>query len=526
MARQLRRLAATALLGALACVQDDGSRFNPLQAYSKVSIEQEREIGTEFDRQVQEHIRLIDDPVVLGFVYDLGQSIVRKIEPQPFIYHFRVIVDPSLNAFAVPGGYIYLHSGTILEAGSLDELAGVVAHEIGHVKGRHYARMREKAAIPDLIAKIGGLAAAVATGEPGAMLASEGLNVALQLRFSREFETEADEIGSNFMARAGYHPEGMARFFERIVLSSDDIRVQIPPYLYSHPDVEDRIDSTLAGAERITVTGAPPPELHGAFREAQTRLALLLGSDRTTWFGSVPDPDRSKTDPFLAEAKRLAGEGDIEAGLALLEEAQRLEPYDPRVPFLRAELLEQSGRTRDAISAYRQASAIDPSVGLVYYRLGMAYLSLDDRHKATFYLEQAIHRFAGEGPLTARARRQIERLTFPPIDAAGIADGVEVDGETGYFGSPREEFRSGDAQVVWWGEISQRYLPLRDQIRVRFTDPSGAVVQERAVEKARKPYACSTLELGAGVADRHGIWRVEALLDDRPIDRRTFRLTP
>jgi len=524
--RQLRRVAATALLGALACIQDDGSRFNPLQAYAKVSIEQEREMGTEFDRQVQEHVRLIDDPVVLGFINDLGQSIVRRIEPQPFIYHFRVIVDPSLNAFAVPGGYIYFHSGTILEAGSLGELAGVVAHEIGHVKGRHYARMREKAAIPDLLAKIGGLAAAVATREPGMLVATEGLNVALQLRFSREFETEADEIGSNFMARAGYHPEGMARFFERIILSSHDIRVQIPPYLYSHPALEERIDSNRAGLDTITVTGEPAPEMRRAFREAQARLSLLVGSDRTTWFGSVPAADRSKTDPLLAEAKRLADDGEIGGGLALLDEAQRREPYDPRVPFLRAELLEQSGRTREAIGAYRRALAIDPSVGLVYYRLGMAYLSLDDRHKATFYLEQAIHRFAGEGPLTARARRQIERLTFPPIGDAGIADGVDVDSEAGHFGSPREEFRSGDAQVVWWGRISQRYLPVREQIRVRFTDPSGGVVQERDVEKARKPYACSTLELGAGVADRHGIWRVEALLDDRPIDRRTFRLTP
>jgi predicted Zn-dependent protease len=525
-ARPRLRLGLILLLGALACVQNDGSRFNPIDAYTKVSIEREREIGTEFDRQVKGHIRLIDDPVVLGFINDLGQSIVRTIEPQPFIYHFRVIVDPSLNAFAVPGGYIYLHSGTILEAGSLYELAGVLAHEIGHVKGRHYARMREKAAIPDLLAKIAGMAAAVATGEPAALLASEGLNVALQLRFSREFEAEADEIGSNFMARAGYHPAGMARFFERLIATSHDIRVQMPPYLYSHPEVEARIGSVLTGLDKITVTGEPSPGLRRAFRESQARLALLVRSGRTTWLGSVPDPDRSRTDLFLADAERLAADDDIDGGLALLEEAERLEPYDPRVPYLRGELLERSGRTRESIRAYRQAMAIDPSVALVYYRIGMAYLSLGNRHRATFYLEQALHRFTGEGPLTARARREIERLTFPPIDTAGIADGIGVDDETGRFGSPREEFRTGDAQVVWWGRIATRYVPLRDRIQVRFTDPSGAIVQEQIAETAHKPYVCSTLELHGGIARRHGIWRVEALLDDRPVDRRTFRLTP
>jgi predicted Zn-dependent protease len=524
--RSYLRQGLIVLLGALACVQGDGSRFNPIDAYTKVSVEQEREIGAEFDSQIREHIHLIDDPVVLGFINDLGQSIVRKIEPQPFIYHFRVIVDPSLNAFAVPGGYIYLHTGTVLGAGSLDELAGVLAHEIGHVKGHHYARMREKAAIPDLIAKIAGLAAAVATGEPGILAASEGINVALQLRFSREFEIEADDIGSNFMARAGYHPEGMARFFERIMVSSHDIHVQMPPYLYSHPEVENRIATVLIGRDTITVTGEVSPDLYRAMWQCQARLALLVDSDRTTWLGSVPDPDRSKTDPVLADANQLAGDGDIAGALALLEEAERLEPYDPRVPYLRAELLEASGRTRESIGAYRRALAIDPSVALVYYRIGMAYLSLGDRHKATFYLEQAIHRFSGEGPLTARAQREIERLTFPPIDAAGIADGIEAGDGEARFGSPRGEFRSGDAQVVWWGRIADRYLPLRDQIQVRFTDPSGAVAQEQAVEVARKPYVRSALELDGGVAGRHGIWRVEALLDGRPIDRRTFRLAP
>jgi hypothetical protein len=386
--------------------------------------------------------------------------------------------------------------------------------------------MREKAAIPDLLAKVAGMAAAVASGEPGLLAASEGLNVALQLRFSREFETEADDIGSNFMARAGYHPEGLARFFERLLAESHDIRTEIPPYLYSHPDVEDRISTVMAGLETITVTGETSPHLYRAFRESQARLALLVDSNRTTWHGFVPDPDRSKTDPLLAEAKRSADAGEIDGALVLLEETERLEPYDPRVPYLRAELLERSGRTPEAIRAYRRALAIDPSVALVYYKIGMAYLSLENRHQATFYLEQAIDRFSGEGPLTSRARREVERLTFPPLDEAGIADGIESEADAARFGAPRVEFGGDDAQVVWWGRVADRYRPVRKRIQVRFTDPTGVVAQEQDVEMARKSYVRSTLKLDGAIAGRHGIWRVEALLDDRPIDRRTFRLTP
>jgi predicted Zn-dependent protease len=164
-----RRLAGTVLTLAFssACVQDDGSLFNPMREITEVSEDDERAIGLQFDAEIREHVTIVEDPVIAAFINDLGQEIVRGLEPQPFIYRFRVVLDPSLNAFAVPGGYVYFHSGTILAAGSIDELAGVMGHEVAHVKGHHYARMREKTQIPDLLIGLAGMAAAVATGEPG-----------------------------------------------------------------------------------------------------------------------------------------------------------------------------------------------------------------------------------------------------------------------------------------------------------------------------------------------------------------------
>jgi hypothetical protein len=155
----------------------------------------------------------------------------------------------------------------------------------------------------------------------------------------------------------------------------------------------------------------------------------------------------------------------------------------------------------------------------------MAYLSLGDRQKAAFFVEQAVHRLNPKGPLGIRAGRALERINFPPLDTAGISDGIEG-GSGEPFGSARQEFRTGDERVVWWGRLAGRYLPYRDRIRVRFTDPSGAVAQQKKVERARRPYVRSTLELDGDLARRHGIWRVEALMDGIPIDERTFRLTP
>jgi predicted Zn-dependent protease len=108
-------LAAATAAVLSACIQDDGRRFNPFRAVvPSISDDDEREIGMQFDRELQEVVPVIHDPVVTDFINELGQALVSQIEPQPFIYRFRVIDDPALNAFAVPGGYIYFHSGTIL----------------------------------------------------------------------------------------------------------------------------------------------------------------------------------------------------------------------------------------------------------------------------------------------------------------------------------------------------------------------------------------------------------------------------
>ena len=250
MAARIARLIAAGTLAAACagCVQDDGTRFNPVEDALTVSKEEERELGFEFDKALRENAVVIEDPVVAGFINDLGQEIVREIEPQPFIYRFRVVQHPALNAFAVPGGYVYFHSGTLLAAGSIDELAGVMGHEIAHVKAHHYKRMREKAQIPALLTNLAGLAAAVATKDATPMLAAQAANVAVQLRFSREFENEADQLGGVFMTRAGYRPDGITRFFERILALSERYPQDIPPYLFSHPDVGDRIRSVEQGA--------------------------------------------------------------------------------------------------------------------------------------------------------------------------------------------------------------------------------------------------------------------------------------
>jgi hypothetical protein len=220
-----------------------------------------------------------------------------------------VVVDPTLNAFAGPAGYIYFHTGLILAAGSLDELAGVMAHEIAHAKRSHVARSIEKATVPDLLAKLLGVGVAVAADEPGALIAAEGVSQSLQLAYTRELEAEADEVGVAFLVRAGYEPMGMATFFERLAAERQpDLGFEIP-HLQSHPRVESRLDAAVQRARNTTVSGALDPRLAPSFPELQVRLARVIDSGRTTLPARhpAPNPQCQRRGAHMAAERQAAG---------------------------------------------------------------------------------------------------------------------------------------------------------------------------------------------------------------------------
>jgi predicted Zn-dependent protease len=512
-------LAATAAVGFAACAHDDGSRFNPLKAViPSVSEDDEREIGMQFDRELQKVVPVIHDVLVTEFINELGQALVTQIEPQPFIYRFRIIDDPALNAFAVPGGYIYLHSGTILAVSSVDELAGVVGHEIAHIKQHHYARMRKQSQIPDLLVGIAGMAAAIATEEPGLLIASQAANVAMKLRYSREYEAEADQFGSVFMVRAGYDPEGTTRFFERILEEQKRYPNDIPPYLYSHPEVGDRIASIEIAAESLRPTQEPDPDLEEALLVVQARLAKLVDMNRSSLPRFTPPVDRATTDPALEEAQALTETGDRDEALVRLGQAQARNPEDPRIPFHVGELLFDAGRYEEAAVAYRRTIRLDASRGKVFFKLGLAYKEMGERHRAVYALEQAALRAGETSTLRRRANWEVFKLTFTIVPEAGFADGSKDEHRDTPVGFAREEFREGDRRIAWWARVNPRFQSYVDEFVLRWTAPDGRVVQEEAVDEYSRLFVGSILALENGAAA--GEWTAELLLGEELVDRR------
>ena len=525
-ARNLRRafVALPLALAVAGCVQDDGTRYDPIPGRQRISYDSERELGWSFDLQAQRALPFVTDLAVLEFLDDLGNELVERLGEQPFDYRFRVIVNPELNAFTVPGGYIYFHSGTLLTAGDVEELAGVLAHELAHVKGRHQARLAQDIAIPSILASLAGLAAGAAAGSAGPLVAAQGLNVALQLQYTRQYEDEADRVGSVFLTRAGWRPAGMVRFFERIELEQEQAPEGfIPPYLYSHPAVDSRID-VVRGLDEKLKPMKSPPRLDDRFHAMQGRLAYLLAHKRSA-ISEVAPHDRARTDPLLAEARGHRAAGDIDAALASLDAAELLEPNDPRVSAERGEIFMAAGRPADAAVAYRRAVHLDPNPPSLLLALARAHRDAGNRRKAVFFAEQAVWRSGTRGTMRLQTERELERLIFPVIAQSGFGSGPARSSANDASDTDAPaliKVRRADGEQQFWGRISPHHLPTANYLTVRWTDPSGEVVRDERPRRTQRVYILDSYDFEDAAP---GDWKFEVLLADDVVLATTIRVT-
>lgn len=253
-----------------------------------LSVSEEQQIARQFDREVERQLRLVRDPIVVRYVDAIGQRLVAAAGPQPFAYRFAVVDDPEINAFAGPGGRIYVHTGTILAARNVAELAGVIAHEVGHVVERHVAEnygKRRAASIGRTAAVLGGGLLAGAGGANAAGLAT-GLGSAVVLNaYGREAEREADDFAVRVLPPAGYDPHGLPSFFETMVAEGGP---QPPALLSSHPAAADRLAATRAAIDAAGLPTDLRQDDGGRFEIIQRRVELLTGQSRPRRPGDRP----------------------------------------------------------------------------------------------------------------------------------------------------------------------------------------------------------------------------------------------
>jgi len=527
-------IAALACLAlAAGCSHGDGGGFSPIDlVVPSFSDDDLRQIGMDADQAIQQQVEIIYDPIVSGYLNELGQELAGQISPQPFIYRFRIIKAKDLNAFALPGGYIYIHSETLMRVGSVDELAGVLGHEIAHVHARHFSRREAKTALPGLATRAIGMGAAVAAKEPGLAVVGEGVNVSLKIGFTREFEAEADKLGAIWVTRAGYDSAELTHFLDKIVQSKSGFPDNLPPYLATHPFPDDRIHAIEAAAQTLHPKRVPDPELAAALPLVQARLALLLETRRTSLNQGVPEPSDPRIEALIARANEVAARGDLDGALLLLARIDAIERADPRVPFRIGELLYESGRYEQAADSYLRAIQLDTSRALVFFKLGLAFKEAGQPHRAVYAFEQASLRTAAASELRKRSEWEIFKLTFVPVAASGFTDAVDSDAiaaaaeesigaehttDAAFATDP--EFSTPLSRITWWAELGPKFRQYADQFVVRWIGPSGEIAQEKRAKKRSASRIDSALKFGDKRIATEGRWALELVLNDDVIRR-------
>ena len=236
------------------------------------SLETEIRMGKQYSMQVEQSVKLVQDPVVNEYVNRIGQNLVRNSDAQvPFT--IKVIDSDEVNAFALPGGFFYVNSGLILAADEEAELAGVMAHEIAHVAARHGMRQMTRANW----AQIGTIPQIFVGGGIGyGIYEASGLALPLTfMKFQRNFEAEADYLGLQYMYKTGYDPQAFIAFFEKIQAKEKKKPGTLAKAFASHPQTPDRIQESQKEIATILPAKAQYVVSTSEFDDVKSRLATI-----------------------------------------------------------------------------------------------------------------------------------------------------------------------------------------------------------------------------------------------------------
>jgi len=312
-----------------------------------ITPQQEYTIGLQIINQLRDSGAILDDPQLQQYIQDLGGQLSSHSDNPQLHFAFYVIDDDEINATTLPGGFIVVNSGLVLLTDSEDELAGVIAHEVGHVTQRHLARQLEDQkdhTFLDLATMLAAVVAATRASNPdvavGALASAQASLIQHQINYTRGDEAEADRVGIATLARAGFQPQGMVDFFAVMQKNSSlNGYDKIPEFLLDHPLDLNRMSEAQNRASQLHVPLRPPNRSYALMK---ARLLAMQNNDGT---------DRQLTD-FQAR----------------LDTAKDWDQVALR--YGQALVYQKAGRYEDAVASMR--SLVQQHDDVIAFRIGLA----------------------------------------------------------------------------------------------------------------------------------------------------------
>lgn len=371
MPTRLTVFLAAALLSAVATAADPedlpdiGSPADAVLSRGKAEA-----IGRGVLRQMREAGYVLEDPEVAEYVDTIGHRIAATAHEGDQDFEFFVVNDDAINAFALPGGYVGVNTGLIVATRNESELAGVLAHEVAHVTQKHIARRAAATGRNSILATAAVLAAILmgATGAvdgdavQAAIFGAQGLAVQEQINYTRANEYEADRVGLQFLAEAGFDPEGMPSFFEVLSRMGGSVANRAPEFLMTHPLSSSRIAETQARAERIEPAEIRTSDAYPLIRARIQVLGARSSDEALTVFRTQMKerPDATPPEVRYGYALALIRAGRYEDAIPILYGLQQEHPAMVAYHSALGEAEVLAGRKAEGLLTFQKAMRVFP----------------------------------------------------------------------------------------------------------------------------------------------------------------------
>jgi predicted Zn-dependent protease len=363
-------------------------------ASSTLTIDDEYRIGLQVMRQLRDEGQIIEDPEATEYLQSLGSRIVAQATGDSMQkFQFFFVRDNTINAFALPGGFIGVNYGLVLATRNEAQLAGVLAHEIAHVTQRHIARRvasQGRQSIATVAAILAAILVGAATGSSdasmGGIAMAQGAAMQQQINFTRANENEADRVGMGFLAAAGFDPYGMPDFFETMGRRSGLAganRNALPEILQSHPVTTNRIAESRARAAQFKDTTQTAETVSYALTRERLRvLGTPTEQNVRRYYADRRDAQTPTAGELYGDALASYQGGNSRAALDPLTELAREYPQVPMLQSTLGQALMAAGATDEALDTFRRALALSPRNIPLTMRYAEALLKADQAKTA------------------------------------------------------------------------------------------------------------------------------------------------
>ena len=380
---RVTRIAIVALLIITIAMRSASDAYLFSSSCTHLTSKEEEELGKKLMLYVKKHLVLIEDPSIVNYVNRIGEHIVAQLPSPPFDFHFYVVKEDVYNAFAGPAGHVFINSGLLAAMESEDELAGILGHEIAHVLCRHISEQIERSQKIGLATLAGVLTGIFLGGSAAAAISTSSIAAgqSLSLKYSRENEAEADQVGLKYLTKAGYSGEGLLKVLQKIRAKRWFGSDHIPDYMSTHPAIEARMAyldtwiQTHPEAARSVRTIDP-----AGFSKVRIKLIALYddaGAAHSTFDSQLR---RNPEDALAYYGKGLVldREAKKEKALENLKKALQLRPLDSDIVRDIGKIYFHMGDYADALKTLKGALAFSPRDPEGWFLLGRAQMEMGD----------------------------------------------------------------------------------------------------------------------------------------------------